>query len=99
MKYIQILGGFVPVHDDNMETTVKDFFIAGDLAGCEEACTALEEGRLAGLSVARSLGYTKNNEAEKEKSKILENLNDLRLGSFGQMRMEAKNELMRVEEQ
>jgi thioredoxin reductase len=98
MKYLPVLGGFVPIHDDNMETTVKDFYVAGDLAGCEEACTALEEGRLAGIAVAKSLGFVNGNEAEKEKRKVLDSLNDLRLGSFGQMRKDAKDELIRVGE-
>ena len=61
LKYIPVLGGFVPVHNEDMEKTVKDFYIAGDLTGVEEASTALEEGKLAGIAVAESLGYLKKN--------------------------------------
>lgn len=95
MKYIPALGGFVPQHDKNMKTSIDNFYIAGDLSGVEEASTALEEGKLAGLSVAESLGYIKESEAIKKKNEILERLNDLRLGPFGQMRNDAKKELMK----
>jgi NADPH-dependent 2,4-dienoyl-CoA reductase/sulfur reductase-like enzyme/Fe-S-cluster-containing hydrogenase component 2 len=50
-------GGLVPVHDEYFETTVPGVYVAGDLAGIEEATTAMEQGRIAGLSAARALGY------------------------------------------
>jgi Fe-S-cluster-containing hydrogenase component 2 len=50
-------GGQLPVHDDHFETTVPGVYVAGDLAGIEEATTAMEQGRIAGLSAAHALGY------------------------------------------
>lgn len=68
-------GGWVPVHDDNMETTVSGIYIAGDAAGVEEACTAMVEGEIVGLAVCRSLGYVSEerfNELKRIKERSLE---------------------------
>lgn len=55
--YIPEMGGYVPVHDENMETTIPGIYVAGDAAGIEEAATAMVDGALAGLAVAQSLGH------------------------------------------
>jgi len=95
-KYLPELGGFVPIHDENMRTTLSYLYLAGDVAGVEEASSALEEGKLAGVSVAGELGYLKKDEAEEEKDRIRKRLSSLRLGPFGDMRAKAKLELMRA---
>ncbi len=56
-RYVPQLGGHVPVRDRNMMTTRPGFFVAGDVAGIEEASAAMVEGALAGLSAACWLGY------------------------------------------
>jgi len=40
LEYFPELGGFLPIHDDNMESTKKGIYIAGDLSGIEEANSA-----------------------------------------------------------
>lgn len=55
IEYVAELGGFVPYRDRNMRTNVKNIFIAGDIAGIEEATTAMIEGRIAGLTIAQDL--------------------------------------------
>lgn len=95
-KHLPELGGFVPVRDWNMRTTLSNLYVADDVAGVEEASSAMEEGKLAGLAVAQELGYLKENKAEKEKERIRKRLSSLRLGPFGAMRAQAKSELMRV---
>lgn len=80
MAYIPELGGFVPLYDENMETTRKGVFVAGDVAGIEEASTAMAAGRLAGLSAARSLGKVPDDEYAKLKAEILAELEGLRSG-------------------
>ena len=50
------LGAQVPMHDRNMETTKDGVYVAGDSAGVEEASSAIEEGKLAGIAAAESLG-------------------------------------------
>lgn len=63
MKYIGSFGGNVPIKNEDMETTVAGVYAAGDAAGVEEASAAMIEGKIAGLSAAASLGYTKNYES------------------------------------
>ncbi len=88
--YIPELGGHVPLHDENMETTVPGLYVAGDVAGVEEATTSMEEGRLAGLAVAEALGYLSKDEAAERKAAILKRLNDLRLGAINEYRRKAQ---------
>ncbi|WP_341876196.1 FAD-dependent oxidoreductase [Defluviitalea saccharophila] len=56
------LGGHIPVHDEHMETSIKGIFVAGDITGIEEASIAMEEGRMAGIAVAKSLGLYEKEE-------------------------------------
>lgn len=65
MKYVQELGGYVPLRDEDMRTSIDDIFIAGDAAGIEEATTAMIEGQIAGLAVVSDL--TKNSIQERLK--------------------------------
>lgn len=92
--YIPQLGGHVPVHDENMETSVGGVYVAGDLAGVEEASTAIEEGRLAGIAIAESLGHLGVEEAREKKAEVWKRLGELREGPFGSVRREAKEQLM-----
>lgn len=89
-EFIPELGGFMPLHNQNMETSVKGIYVAGDTAGVEEASTAMDEGRLAAVSVSQALGHLKEAEAERKKEEILERLDSLRQGPFGERRMSAK---------
>lgn len=87
--YVQALGGFVPKHNEKMETTVPGVYICGDLAGIEEASSAMEEGRLAGLSAAESLGCISKEDYITRTETIKKQLDALRMGSFGEKRKEA----------
>ncbi|TCT16102.1 sarcosine oxidase subunit alpha [Natranaerovirga pectinivora] len=91
--YIPELGGQVPTHNDRLETTVKGIYIAGDISGIEEASTAMEEGKLAGVHAAHSLGYLSKEKEKVERNKIWERLNDLRSGPMDIKRKNGK-ELM-----
>jgi D-hydroxyproline dehydrogenase subunit alpha len=55
-RYAARRGGWVPEHDDSMETGVQGVYVAGEVAGIGGAYAALAEGRLAGLAAARRLG-------------------------------------------
>ena len=92
----RFLGGWAPVHDRNMETTVKDIYIAGDSTGVEEANTAIEEGKLAGIAAAQSLGYISDAEAEELKAAGWERLGGLREGAHGAERTQAKEKQIRI---
>ncbi len=92
--YSAKLGGHIPVHNKYMETTVKGIYIAGDVSGIEEASTAMEEGRLAGISAAWSLGYYDDQEAEILIEEEWRKLNLLRCGQFGVNRKVSKDEIL-----
>jgi len=92
--FIPELGGWMPLHDENMETNVKGVFVAGDTAGVEEASTAMDEGRLAGVAMAQDLGYLTEKEAADRKQEIKERLKALRLGPFGERRQNAKDRIV-----
>jgi hypothetical protein len=69
------LGGYVPDHDDWMRTSVETVFVAGDAAGFHDAMVldpdiARDQGRLAGVAAAESLGAIDNAEAHARRSEI-----------------------------
>ncbi len=92
--FIPELGGWMPLHDEHMETSVKGIFVAGDTAGVEEASTAMDEGRLAGVSMAFDLGYMTEEAAAEARKEITERLKALRLGPFGERRQNAKDRII-----
>lgn len=83
MKFVPQLGGFVPVRTENMETTKKGVYVAGDLSGIEEATAAMLEGSIAGLSAAIDCGITAT-EALIERNAYIEELRRLRSGPTGE---------------
>jgi thioredoxin reductase len=89
------LGGHIPLHDEDLMTTVPGLYVAGDVSGVEEASTALEEGRLSGLSAAASLGKIDPLAASEGKAEIRSSLLDLRTGPFGDSRARAKDEIVK----
>lgn len=95
--FIPELGGFMPLHTENMETNVQGLYVAGDTAGVEEASTAMDEGRLAAVSVALSLNHLSELEATEKREAIKGRLNSLRQGPFGQRRMDAKKRVIEME--
>ena len=87
-------GGWVPTHNEKMETTCPGIYVAGDTTGVEEANTALEEGKVAGVSAAEALGAITADEANKQRAEIWGRLDGLRMGPFGEKRAIAKKEVM-----
>lgn len=77
MKYISELCGYVALRDDNMKSTKDKIYIAGDVAGIEEASSAMLEGQIAGLNAAVSLGYKCDNYQEQD-GKLKAELKELR---------------------
>jgi sarcosine oxidase subunit alpha len=80
MTYIAALGGFVPVYDENMETTLSGVYVAGDVASIEEASTAMAEGYLAGLAIAHSLGKISDSHFDAKRQEYVKELEQLRAG-------------------
>ena len=93
------LGSQVPMHDRDMMTTREGIYIAGDSAGVEEASSAIEEGRLAGIAAAQALGKISREEAEEAKANVWNSLNQLRTGPFGSGRADAKEQIIKQMEE
>lgn len=55
-RYIEELGGYVPVHNEQMETPLDGLFVAGNITGIENAKVARAQGTLAGLSIVKRMG-------------------------------------------
>ncbi len=91
--FIPTLGGRLPVHDKNQETSVKGIFVAGDASGIEEASTAVIEGRIAGLSIAHCLGYLDKAAFLEQRAQQYLSMQGLRSGSHGEARGKAKQYL------
>lgn len=83
-------GGYIPLHNERMETSCKGVFVAGDTTGVEEANTALEEGKIAGISAAEDLGLLDSKTATETRTEIWSRLHALRLGPFCERRMKEK---------
>jgi len=81
MKYIPELGGLVPVLRDNYMTSVENIYACGDVAGIEEASSAIVEGRLAGFYAANGL---KRSLDDKEINDCKKQLQLLRCGPTGE---------------
>jgi sarcosine oxidase subunit alpha len=80
MVYVGDLGGFVPKRDHTLRTTNPRFWVAGDVAGIEEATTAMLEGSIAGLSVSRALNRVDESSFESRLEGYWNKLNELRMG-------------------
>ena len=93
MAYSPVLGGQLPAHDLNQETSIKGIYVAGDASGIEEASTAIIEGRIAGLAIAHSLGYLNESEFLAQRDEQLKSMVGLRSGSHGEVRAKAKEYL------
>jgi thioredoxin reductase len=88
------LGGHLPLHDENMLTSLPYLYVAGDITGVEEASTAMEEGRLAGIAAAESLGLVAATTAAADKAAVRQRIEVLRSGPFGEGRRLAKAEIL-----
>ena len=82
-KYSARLGGYIPLRDGHMETTVKDIYAVGDGTGVGGSQIAIEEGRIAGISIANALGYISDAGAK-------ENIN------LSRKRLDKSNQLRKV---
>jgi len=94
MKYVSYLGGLVPLIDKNHETSIENVFVAGDVCGVEEASSAIVEGYLTGLVVAKKLGFVHPNYEELYLD-FKAQLHNLRSGPFGEKLRLGLQEIMR----
>jgi len=93
--FIPELGGFVAVHNEDLETTLNGVYVAGDVSGIEEANTAMMEGRITGTNAAMALGKDRA-EAEKIREESLKHLEALRASSFSERVLNGKEKVWKV---
>ena len=95
LTYNGAFGGFIPLHNEKMETSKEGIYVAGDATGVEEANTALEEGKIAGISAAEALGLMSSDKAEERRKEIWDRLTSLRMGPFGERRLMEKAQILK----
>lgn len=75
-------GGLVPVVDERGATSVPGVYVSGDVSGIEEASSAMIEGRIAGVAIARDLGFVGESEEGARAAELEASLSGLRQGMF-----------------
>ena len=75
-------GGLVPITNEYGETSVPGLFAAGDVAGIEEASSAMIGGHIAGIAAAFRGGFTDEADFNKTVEKYKDSLKQLRQGMF-----------------
>ena len=75
-------GGAVPECNEYGETSIPGVFAAGDVAGIEEASSAMITGRIAALGAARRSEYLSEEEFQSQYKECMDSLNQLRQGMF-----------------
>ncbi|MFP4608742.1 MAG: FAD-dependent oxidoreductase [Candidatus Aenigmatarchaeota archaeon] len=84
MEYIGELGGYVPLRTEDMMTTRRGIFVAGDSAGIEEATVAALEGKIAGAAVFEELREV-TEDTRRSKEEAREGLDKMRKGPYGEV--------------
>lgn len=75
-------GGYIPDCDRLGATSVPGIFAAGDVAGIEEASSAMIEGRISGAVIANYLGYLDDEKLSARVEELESALDSLRKGMF-----------------
>jgi thioredoxin reductase/ferredoxin len=96
-EFVNELGGYVPWHGPDQQTSVPGVYVAGEVTGVEEASIALDEGRMAGLNIAATLGKIGLEKLKQHRQEIQHRLNAIRQGPFGDNLRAAKQKLMGVQ--
>ncbi|MFP3871851.1 MAG: FAD-dependent oxidoreductase [Candidatus Natronoplasma sp.] len=84
MEFVPELGGYVPLRTEDMRTTEKGVYVAGDSAGIEEATVAALEGKLAGVAVYKEITGEENKKTERLKREAKSGLKQMRKGPYGE---------------
>lgn len=76
-KYVEELGGHIPVHNEQMETPLDGLYVAGNITGIESAKVAREQGTVAGLSIAKRVAK-KESPVKRQLKKAMKNVKKTR---------------------
>ena len=75
-------GGYIPECDILGATSIPGIYAAGDVAGIEEASSAMIEGRISGAVIANYLGYLEEDALKARIAELEKALDSLRKGMF-----------------
>lgn len=89
-EFIGELGGYVPVHNEFMQTSVDGIYAAGDITGVEEASVAMEEGCIAGIAAASACGHISAEECSARCASHIDALAVLESGEYDGERSAAR---------
>lgn len=76
------MGGLVPECNEYGETSISGIFAAGDVAGIEEASSAMLTGRIAANGALGRSGFITEDEMRSRHSELVSSLDQLRQGMF-----------------
>ncbi|MCM3399963.1 NAD(P)/FAD-dependent oxidoreductase [Oceanobacillus profundus] len=94
--YIEELGGYVPLHNEQMMTPVEGLFVAGNITGIEGAKVAAAQGKIAGLSIAKRSGKHQLDEDLKD---AVQQEADTRKNAYIQFHPEVDSGRRRIQEE
>lgn len=95
MTYLPAAGGFIPLHNEYLQTSDPSIYVAGDSSGIEEASSAMEEGRLSAVAIAEAIGCIDKEGRDLAVKEEQERLSALRQGKGGAVRKEYNYEIVR----
>lgn len=75
-------GGLVPEVNEYGETSISGLFAAGDVAGIEEASSAMINGAIAGAAAARRSGYLDDDKFLVRYKELHDSIGQMREGTF-----------------
>jgi len=76
-------GGMVPVCNAFGETSIPGIYATGDVAGIEEASSAMIQGKIAGAAISLAQGYLSAEDFQLRYASYDHSLGQLREGTFG----------------
>lgn len=68
--YAPQLGVYIPWHDEHMQTSLPDVFVAGDVTGVGGKTLAELQGKLAGISALSQLGILSKDAANQQRRQL-----------------------------
>jgi thioredoxin reductase/Fe-S-cluster-containing hydrogenase component 2 len=83
MEEVSYKGGLVPICNDYRETSIPGIYVAGDVAGIEEASSAMIQGKIAGAAICRSQGYIDESTFLQKFKTYHQSLIEIHQGMFG----------------
>ncbi|WP_432354417.1 NAD(P)/FAD-dependent oxidoreductase [Sporosarcina sp. A2] len=97
--HIEELGGYVPLHNNRMETVLDGLYVAGNITGIEGAKVAIRQGITAGLAIANKLNGGKHEAEIEEAVKLIDHTRNHAFIQFHPSVKEGKQKLQQYWEE